>query len=183
MLGKLAVPLLLTSLVACTELSSEEEEVILSSEEQLSCVHDELAKLRGLTARYRNVKKALKDGYQLGINGAAAACLAHPTDGAMGYHYFRADRFNDPSIHELKPEALVYHTGDHGELVLGAVEWVVPKPAWEAKHGAGAPPPEVYGQELHVINPVLNWYVAHAWIWKENPSGVFSDWNPRVTCP
>jgi hypothetical protein len=50
-------------------------------------------------------------------------------------------------------------------------------------HGVGAPPPVVYGIALTVINPVLNWYVAHAWIWKPNPTGILMDWNPRVTCP
>ena len=95
----------------------------------------------------------------------------------------KQDRFDNVKFKELKPEALVYHTGANGTLVLGAVEWVVPKQAWEAKHGVNADPPEVYGHHLHVINPVLNWYVAHAWIWKENPSGTFSDWNPAVSCP
>ena len=41
----------------------------------------------------------------------------------------------------------------------------------------------VYGQTMHVINPVLNWYVEHAWIFTENPSGIFADFNPAVTCP
>lgn len=176
--------LLTTTSLACIDLSEEEQEAdTLSSQEQHSCVHHDLAKLRELTARYRDIKKALKDGYRLGVHGQATGCLEHPTDGAMGYHYFRADRFDDVTINELKPEALVYHTGPDGKLVLGAVEWVVPKAAWEAKYGAGAKPPEVYGHHLHVINPVLNWYVAHAWIWTENPSGTFEDWNPDVTCP
>lgn len=101
----------------------------------------------------------------------------------MGYHYSRQDRFDDVTINELEPEVLVYHTAEDGSLTLGAVEWVVPKVAWEAAHGVGAPPPVVYGTALTVINPVLNWYVAHAWIWKPNPSGILMDWNPNVTCP
>ena len=28
-----------------------------------------------------------------------------------------------------------------------------------------------------------NWYIAHAWIWKHNPAGMFADWNPEVSCP
>lgn len=173
-----------TSLVACVDLSDEDLEADhLASHEQHSCVHDDLAKLRELTERYRDIKNALKDGYKLGVRGQAEGCVAHPTDGAMGYHYFREDRFDDVRIKELKPEALVYHTGPDGKLVLGAVEWVVPKAAWEAEHGVNADPPKVYGHELHVINPVLNWYLAHAWIWKKNPSGTFADWNPNVTCP
>jgi hypothetical protein len=26
------------------------------------------------------------------------------------------------------------------------------------------------------------YYSLHAWIWKNNPSGMFKDWNPKVTC-
>jgi hypothetical protein len=143
----------------------------------------ELAELRQATAAYHDINVALGEGFVLGINGGVTACVAHPTLGAMGYHYSRQDRFDDFTINELEPEVLVYHTGRDGSLKLGAVEWVVPKAAWEAVHGVGAPPPVVYGVALTVINPALNWYVAHAWIWKRNPTGILMDWNPRVTCP
>ena len=59
----------------------------------------------------------------------------------------------------------------------------MPKPFWDAKHGVGADAPEVFGHMMMILNPTLNWYVAHAWLWKDNPSGVLSDWNPAVTCP
>jgi len=26
-------------------------------------------------------------------------------------------------------------------------------------------------------------YSLHAWIWKDNPAGMFSMWNPDVHCP
>jgi hypothetical protein len=25
-------------------------------------------------------------------------------------------------------------------------------------------------------------YELHVWAWKTNPSGMFADWNPRVSC-
>jgi len=28
----------------------------------------------------------------------------------------------------------------------------------------------------------LGVYELHAWIWKNNPSGVFYEWNPKVSC-
>jgi hypothetical protein len=149
----------------------------------VASIQAELAELRQVTAAYHDINLALADGFQLGINGAVKVCVAHPTLGAMGYHYSRQDRFDDVTITELEPEVLVYHTAEDGSLELGAVEWVVPKAAWEATHGVGAPPPVVYGIALTVINPVLNWYVAHAWIWKPNPSGILMNWNPKVTCP
>ncbi len=191
MLGKVTVSLLTTaSLVACMDVSDDEQEdSTLSSVEQESCTHDphdELAKLKKHHDKYRDINRALADGYELGVifNGprVVTGCVSHPTLGAMGYHYFKQKRFDNPQIHEQKPEALVYHEGANGELVLGAVEWVVWKDAWEAKHGIGAPAPEVHGHPMMILNPTLNWYVAHAWLWTPNPSGVLSDWNPDVTC-
>jgi hypothetical protein len=26
-------------------------------------------------------------------------------------------------------------------------------------------------------------YALHAWLWKDNPSGHFEPWNPKVKCP
>jgi hypothetical protein len=40
----------------------------------------------------------------------------------------------------------------------------------------------VLGQHLH-LNPALGVYILHAWIWRYNPSGIFQDWNPMVSCP
>lgn len=143
-------------------------------------VASELAAVRAATAKYHDVSAALADGYQLGYRGVVTGCISNPTAGAMGYHYFNWAKMDDPAIVEGDPEVLVYHTADDGTLVLGAVEWVVHKPLWE--QAGNTEPPVVFGQSLHVLNPVLNWYIAHAWIWKHNPAGMFADWNPEVSC-
>jgi hypothetical protein len=141
----------------------------------------DLAAVRAVTAKYHDISAALADGYQLGFRGVVTGCISNPTAGAMGYHYFHWAKMDDPAIVEGDPEVLVYHTADDGSLVLGAVEWVVHKPLWE--QAGNTAPPVVFGTTLHVLNPVLNWYIAHAWIWKHNPSGMFADWNPEVSCP
>jgi hypothetical protein len=143
-------------------------------------VASELAAVRAATAKYHDVSAALANGYQLGYRGVVTGCISNPTAGAMGYHYFNWAAMDDPAIHEGDPEVLVYHTGDDGTLVLGAVEWVVPKTLWEL--AGNTEPPVVFGESLHVLNPVLNWYIAHAWIWTHNPAGMFADWNPEVSC-
>ena len=150
-------------------------------DQEASSTESMLAVVRQATAKYHDVSVALADGYQLGFRGVVTGCVAQPGVGAMGYHYFNWKKMDDPSIVEDDPEVLVYHTGDDGTLVLGAVEWVVPKVAWEA--AGNVAPPVVFGQNLHVLNPVLNWYIEHAWVWTENPSGIFTDWNPKVLCP
>ena len=139
-----------------------------------------LAAVRAATAKYHDVSAAEAAGYQLGYKGVVTGCISNPTAGAMGYHYFNWTKMDDPSIVGDDPEVLVYHTGDDGTLVLGAVEWVVPKALWDA--AGNTAPPVVFGQTLHILNPVLNWYVEHAWVWTENPSGMFADWNPNVVC-
>jgi hypothetical protein len=144
-------------------------------------VASELAAVRAATAKYHDVSAALDDGYRLGYQGVVTGCISSPTAGAMGYHYFNWSKMEDLSIQEGDPEVLVYHTGDNGTLVLGAVEWVVPKMLWEQAGSTEAP--VVFGHTLHVLNPVLNWYIAHAWIWTHNPAGMFADWNPEVSCP
>lgn len=144
-------------------------------------VASELAAVRAATAKYHNVSAALAAGYQLGYRGVVTGCVSNPTAGAMGYHYFNWAKMDDPAIVERDPEVLVYHRADDGSLRLGAVEWVVHKPLWE--QAGNTQPPVVFGQPLHVLNPVLNWYIAHAWIWTHNPAGMFADWNPTVRCP
>lgn len=161
------------TLIGCaTDLSEHEHEVKIEGE---------LKSLRASHARYNDIANAIADGYVLGYNGAAAGCVFHPTMGAMGYHYFRYDKMEDPTIDEEDPEVLVYHMRD-GELKLGAVEWVVPKALWEAA-GNTLPPVIHEHHTMHIINFTLNWYIAHAWIFVNNPSGTYADWNPDVHCP
>ena len=141
---------------------------------------DDLAAIRRATAQYRDIDNAIADGYQLGYRGLVTHCVEHETDGAMGYHYFNWDLFDDPRTHPLRPEGLVYAPTASGELRLVAVEWVVPKSIWDESGGPGIP--SVLGIDLHILNPVLNWYILHAWVWRYNPAGVFEDWNPAISC-
>jgi hypothetical protein len=140
-----------------------------------------LAVVRAATAKYHNISAAQSAGYELGYKGLVTGCVANPGVGAMGYHYFNWAKMDDPSIIQDDPEVLVYHVGNDGTLVLGAVEWVVRKTLWDATGNIA--PPVVFGHTLHILNPGLNWYVEHAWVWTENPSGMFADWNPHVACP
>ena len=138
----------------------------------------QLAALRGATARFHRLEVAIAEGYT-----AFAGCFSDPAgSGAMGYHYVNSSLVADPAIDPLRPELLVYEEAPHGGLRLVAVEWIAFVSAW---HLAGNPAaPSLFGHEFHV-NPTLlaePFYLLHAWIWKNNPSGLFADWNPKVTC-
>jgi hypothetical protein len=144
----------------------------------------DLIKLQIATVPFHSIRLAERAGYQLGYKEPFLldTCIAHPTQGAMGFHWFNHDKIEDTIVDPFHPEAMVYAPRANGSLRLASVEWVVPKTLWEAEHGVGAAPPTVLGHEMHILNPALGWYVAHAWVWMHNPSGVFADWNPRVDC-
>ena len=148
----------------------------------------QLAELRRATAQFQRVEVALAAGYELGyVNGNGvriiAGCIAHPTLGAMGYHYFNKALIDDLVVDPLKPEGLVYETSASGQLKLVSVEYVVPGPG-SIPPGVSEPP-TVFGMPMHILVPPPGpgFYIHHAWIWKHNPAGMFADWNPEVSCP
>ncbi|MET7692145.1 hypothetical protein ABZT06_29890 [Streptomyces sp. NPDC005483] len=95
--------------------------------------------------------------------------------GGTGYRYVKQENVGqtDPE----KPAALLYEDGPHGRR-LTAVEWVV-------KAGPGVALPTMFGQTFQ--GPVDlpdsgSSYTLRAWIYKTNPSGLFSPTHPDVTC-
>jgi hypothetical protein len=56
------------------------------------------------------------------------------------------------------------------------------KSAWKA-----ASPPSLFGRQF-AFTPKPNrfglpaYYSLHAWLYKMNPSGLLSPWNPKVSC-
>jgi hypothetical protein len=145
----------------------------------------ELAQVRRVTGRFHDLDAALDAGYELGwVNGSGTriitGCVAHPTAGAMGYHYFNAELMADLSTEVLKPEVLVYAPGPDGQRELVAVEWVVRGPNSNPPGVTEAP--SVLGMEMHILVPAVGFYIMHAWVWRPNPAGMFADWNPEVSC-
>lgn len=136
----------------------------------------QLAQVRRATAHYHEVENAEAAGY---VNVNIGECVEHPEDGGMGYHFVNFGLM-DLELNSIEPEILVYAPSPSGKLKLGAVEYAVPIAPWDAIHGENNPP-MVLGQQLHP-NPYLGLYVLHAWIWKNNPKGIFEDWNPKVSC-
>jgi hypothetical protein len=147
---------------------------------------DQLAQVRRATARFHDLDAAAEAGYELGwVNGSGehiiTGCIAHPTAGAMGYHYFNKELMADLTVDLLQPEVLVYAPGPQGQLRLVAVEWVVR--GHNSNPRGVSEPPSVLGMPMHILVPQVGFYIMHAWVWKPNPAGMFADWNPNVTCP
>jgi hypothetical protein len=151
-----------------------------------AALQDELARVRRVTARFHDLDAALEAGYELGwVNGSGnriiTGCVAHPTAGAMGYHYFNKELMDDLAVDVLKPEVLVYASGPNGQRKLVAVEWVARGP--NSNPPGVSEPPSVLGMQMHILVPAVGFYLMHAWVWKPNPAGMFADFNPEVTCP
>lgn len=145
---------------------------------------DQLARVRAATDKYHTLSVANDDGY-----GEFYLCTDDVTDGTMGQHYVNLDLVLDtatgvPTIDPLRPEALVYEPKVNGGYKLVGVEYVVFQAAWDAEHDA---PPTLFGKTFTLIHAGNRYgldpfYELHAWIWRPNPSGMFKDWNPSVTC-
>ena len=128
------------------------------------------------TAGFQDVATAEAAGYASSID--ALGCFQDPAKGGMGVHYINQSLMDD-KVDVTKPEALVYEMDADGEITgLVAHEYIVPDAAWTS-----TTPPTLFGQSFH-HHPTLPLWVLHAWLWKDNPSGIFQDWNPAVRqCP
>lgn len=136
----------------------------------------DLAVIKRATADFHQTEAAQAAGYDL-VPGLDH-CFENPGVGAMGYHYIDTDLL-DLELKVDQPEAMVYAPGPNGQLKLAAVEYIVPAEPWD--DAGNTEPPALLDRHLH-LNAELGVYVLHAWVWQNNPSGVFEDWNPRVSC-
>ena len=171
-----------------------------------SAAEPDLATVRKATDRFRDVKVALAEGYirDPGNMCDAAEMMGKPKElGVMGIHFFRPDllgitgppnpRVNGTGTHTdfNKPSILIYEPQADSSLQLVAVENLVFIKAWE-QAGNMAPPsyqgvpydlmaddPMTTIDEAHNFEPH---YDRHVWIYRDNPNGVFTPFNPKVTC-
>jgi hypothetical protein len=143
-----------------------------------------LTNARDATAAFAQPAAAIAAGYELLTDSAGIACIDQPGEGAMGVHFVKGALVQSGKLDAARPQALVYEVQPEGGLRLVALEYVVFKDAWDSAHPA---PPTLFGAEF-MLTPGDNrfglpaFYALHAWIGKENPSGVFSAWNPGTSC-
>ena len=165
-----------------------------------------LAEVRALTERFRDVNVALAEGYvrDPGNMCDTAEMMGRPAAlGAMGIHFFRPDllgisgppnpRVDGNGTHTdfRRPSILIYEPQADGSLQLVAVENLVFQASWHAQGNSG--PPSFHGvawdtmaddpatqvDEAHLFMPH---YDRHVWLYRENPNGMFAQFNPAVTC-
>lgn len=136
----------------------------------------DLAALRRATAHLHRFEEAAEGGWDLQVT----ECKEHPPLGGMGYHYGNLDLYLDGEANVLEPEILLYEPQPSGTLRLVAVEYAVPYFAWQGDPDVDDPP-RLFGRDMKRVDDQGEWQL-HVWAWKDNPSGIFEDWNPAVDC-
>ena len=165
-----------------------------------------LEQVRAATERFRDVKVALAEGYERDPTdicetaelmgqpahlGAMGIHFAHP--GRLGFRQGATDRADGNGTHTdfLSPGVLIYEPQTDGTLQLVAVENLVFLKSWEDA-GNKAPPtfqgvaydrmvddPATKVDEAHMFEPH---YDRHVWLYRDNPNGIFAQFNPNVNC-
>lgn len=163
-----------------------------------SNVGPELAAVRQATAQFHDIAAA----YAAGYTTENEPCVASPL-GAMGIHAPNFALLGDPALDAARPELLLYAPTSNGDLKLVGVEYfravllrnivtgeVGPRfdsEKWDpAQYELLTPQPELLGQGFDLDPPPapgVPWHWSlHVWIWAHNPSGMFSAWNPSISC-
>jgi hypothetical protein len=159
----------------------------------------ELAAVRAATAQFHDVNVAMAAGY---LNPAGRVCDQIAT-GTMGIHIPNPALQATTELDPARPEVLLYLPKPEGGYRLVAVEyiqlvrlrnpetgvvapWMSPTP-WPANYEVVTPTPELFGQTFqgpmpgHVPGMPWHWDL-HAWVWANNPTGLFQPWNPAISC-
>jgi hypothetical protein len=157
------------------------------SEAQSPALTPELEKLRDALEKYKDPLVAVHDGYR-----STLGCVEYPQGGGqgrvpyppggMGVHFAHV-RPAGPEPDPMRPNILVYEP-DGDKLRLVAAEWLIPLATGIKER------PKLFGQPFdgpmeghHPLQPTsLHHYDLHVWLWKANPTGLFSPTNPNVKC-
>jgi len=158
----------------------------------------DLAAVRRATAPFHNIALA----YAAGYTTENEPCVASPL-GAMGIHAPNFALLGDPALDAARPELLLYAPTPNDGLKLVGVEYfravllrtiatgeVGPRfesEKWDpAEYELLTPQPELLGQGFELSPPPapgVPWHWSlHVWIWAHNPSGMFAEWNPSISC-
>ena len=172
--------------------SGDSAEHLSMSREELSALVDQLDTVRAATEKYKDVQVALDAGF------------VRATDDVpnMGAHFVSAWRSANGKFDPAKPEILMYVTDESGEWQLVGTSFILPT------QFAGLDHPQAFAGPLDnwhvhydvctgpntisrsataeecrandgVWSPTLGWMI-HAWVWVDNPLGVFNMWNPNL---
>lgn len=127
---------------------------------------------RDALSKYTDVGRALQDGYQM------TTPYVRTDDGMLGLPFVNLDV---PELEPEQPSVLFYDLRDDGTYELLGVEWLV-------RAGSRDSPPSMFGKEFHGPTPgetefIPEHYGLHAWLFNENPDGLFAPYHSGVNPP
>jgi hypothetical protein len=143
------------------------------------------AQIRAATAEYHSLAAAKAAGWNglfQDVNGLT--CIEDtdtPSMGGMGFHWVNSD--NIGSTDPTEPAALIYAPGPSGHVRFAGMEYLVPDPS-------GTTPQPFLGAQGFMYTPPGNRFLGdtgfwslHVWAWQHSPAGLYSMWNPAISCP
>lgn len=130
-----------------------------------------IATIRGATKRYQDLGAALDDGFVL-----LHDCETRPDEGPVGTVYVNFSRVLDGVIDPAMPDALIYEPDRKGHLTLVGAEFAIAYAMWTDPQ-----PPQFMGTTFQREDE-FGVFALHAWVWRQNPNGLFAETNPRVSC-
>lgn len=161
----------------------------------------ELAAVRAATAQFHDVDVAVAAGYTSPVGRPCDVSAA----GVMGIHSPNPALLGSQALDPTTPEVLLYMPKPEGGYRLIGVEyiqfvllrdpstgvvapWTSPTP-WPSTYQVVTPTPQLFGRTFdgpmpgHFPGMPWHWDL-HVWVWSNNPSGVFAQWNssPSVSC-
>ncbi|MBI2719064.1 MAG: hypothetical protein HY245_02325 [Rhizobiales bacterium] len=143
--------------------------------------------IRKALAKYEDPYVAVRDLYLSTVacvhyNGDKVEGRMYYPKGAMGIHFVNVPSIGQP-LDPMKPNVLIYQPVD-GKLKLTSVEWLVPLTPDTKER------PKILGQPFQgpmeghepLIPKSFVHYDLHAWLFKDNPNGMFIATSPDVSC-
>jgi hypothetical protein len=148
----------------------------------------ELEQLRLSLQKYQDPVVTIRDGYF-----STLGCVEYPKPGgqgqvayqagAMGIHFLNPSLIS-PAPDPKRPTILLYEPDARGKLKLVGAEWFVPLATGIKER------PQLFGRDFDgpmeghepLLPQDLHHYDLHVWLWRQNPSGLFSPTNPLVKC-
>jgi hypothetical protein len=174
---------LVTTLLACEDHSgtlAPDGAPAVQARAASASAASQIAQLRRLVAPFHRFDAAVAAGWSTPITPClvAADLPSQPGTGAMGSHYGNLAYIQDGGVvNLLQPELLLYEPEKNGKARFVGVEYIVPF----ADHPASAAPPTLLGHPFAQV-PEFGVWGLHIYVGRENPSGIFAPWNPKVSC-
>lgn len=127
---------------------------------------------RDVLSKYTDVARALEDGYQMSVP------YVRTEQGLLGMPFVNLDV---PELEPEEPSVLFYNFRNDGTFELLGAEWLVPAETRDS-------PPSMFDTEFHEATEgetvfIPEHYGLHAWLFEENPDGLFSRYHTGANPP